>query len=253
LDGANPLYLHGYGAYGISCSSDDLTKVKTLVDKGFVYAIAHIRGGDELGYDWWYNGRGLNQKNKYEDFIACAEYLVKERYTTKGNIFASGSSAGGRLVTTVANMKPDLFRAIIPSNPSLDLLNEMLCSKNKNTCHVYEYGNMNEKEHFENMLSYCPYMNIKNGPYPSVYMINGVNDSRVNYYEPLKFIAKLREHKTNDSIVLLRIIKLRGHFYLSDKFEKIREIAEELAFIFKELGINVMDKYSKAKHVKQKY
>lgn len=202
--------------------------------------MAHIRGGAELGYDWWKAAIRENQKNKYEDYIACAEHLIKENYTSAGNIVASGRSSGGKLVTTAANMRPDLFKVIILGNPSVGLFEAMLNSNYTNTCNTYEYGNLKEKQDFEIVSKHCPYMNIQKGPYPSVYLINGLHDWRVDYRESLKFIAKLREYKTNDSIILIKTGRNRGHFYPSDRFALIRETSEEYSFIFKEFGLNVV-------------
>lgn len=240
-DGSNPLYLFGYGSYGISSNWREYSpNLLSLIDRGFVYAAAHIRGGGELGLDWWNGARELNQKNRFLDFISVAEFLIKKNYTKKGNIVAAGTSSGGALVTIAANMRPDLFKTIIPANPCTSKLDPMYF-EHKNNVHIYELGDPDKKDIFENILQFCPYNNIKQGPYPSVYIRHGMDDMRLPYYESLKFVQKLRDHRTNQSKVILRIRKKIGHFYPYDKFEWIKEYAEQFTFIFKEFGIKVAE------------
>lgn len=251
-DGSNPVFICGYGSYGEKCYGiEHIPYVYSLLDRGFIFAIAHVRGGGELGYDWWDGARGVNQKNKFLDFISCGEYLIQENYTSAGNIVSYGGSAGGTLVAVSANLRPDLFKIIIPSSPRLDFCNLMLKSNCDNNCSVFEAGNPKEKKYFESILMNCPYWSIKKGNYPSVYIMNGMNDRRVSCYESLKFSAKIREFKTNKSNIFVRTKMNRGHLPPTSEFEVIDEVAEKYIFILKEFGIKVDIENKKGK-IKEK-
>jgi oligopeptidase B len=233
-DGSNPLYLYGYGAYGMSVSPKFNMASLSLVDRGFVFAIAHVRGGDELGYEWYEQARLLGKKRTFDDFIACAEFLVNEKYTNPQNIVISGRSAGGLLVAAVANMRPDLFKAVIANYPSVDLLNSLLDEGLHLTPTAYkEFGNPHEKDYYNYIKSYSPYDNIEKHDYPNMLVLNGLSDPRIGYWEAAKYVAKIRELKTNNPVILLKTNMEAGHFGSSDRFEHMKEYADQYAFIFK--------------------
>jgi oligopeptidase B len=245
-DGSNPLYLYGYGAYGIAIPPKFNVASLSLVDRGFIFAIAHVRGGDDLGYRWYEGARLLSKKKTFEDFIACAEFLVEEKYTKPQNIVISGGSAGGLLVTASANMRQDLFKAVIATHPSVDILNSLLDERLHLTPTGYkEYGNPHEKDYYDYIKSYSPYDNIGKHNYPNIFVLNGLLDPRVGYWEAAKYVAKIRELKTNDSIILLKTNMEAGHFGSSDRFEHMKEYAEQYAFIFKIFGIKPFDEEKK--------
>ena len=237
-DGTNPLYLYGYGSYGIAVNPSFRNDIISLVNKGFIFAIAHIRGGEELGYDWYQSAKFLNKKNTFEDYIACSEFLIQEQYTSKGNIVASGGSAGGLLVGAVINMKPELYKVAVAHVPFVDMLNTMLDESLPLTPGEFEeWGNPKKPEFFEYMKSYSPYDNVIAQDYPNIYSTAGVSDPRVGYWEAAKWVAKLREYKTDDNVILLHTNMSAGHFSSADRFEQITEYAEEYAFILKVFGI----------------
>ncbi len=205
LDGSAPLVLYGYGSYGHSVSPSFSQLRLSYVDRGFVYAIAHTRGGMEMGYEWYEDGKLLRKKNTFLDYIACAEHLVEEKFTSRGQILAVGGSAGGLLMGAVANMQPDLFKAIIAHVPFVDVVNTMLDETLPLTTMEYnEWGDPSVKQYFDYMLSYSPYDNVKSQAYPHMLIVAGINDPRVTYWEPAKWAAKLRDTKTNESLLLLR-------------------------------------------------
>ena len=237
-DGSNPLLLYGYGSYGASQDPYFSSVRLSLLNRGFIYAIAHVRGGQELGRDWYEDGKLMNKKNTFTDFIACGEYLVSQKFTNSEEMFAMGGSAGGLLVGAVSNMAPDLFKGIIAAVPFVDVVTTMLDETIPLTTSEYdEWGNPNDKQYYEYMLSYSPYDNIDKRDYPALLVTTGLHDSQVQYWEPAKWVAKLRDMKTDDNLLLLKTSFESGHGGKSGRFERYRETALEYAFLFDQLGI----------------
>ena len=204
-----------------------------LLSRGFVYAIAHVRGGDDMGMHWYDDGKLLNKKNTFTDFIDCTEFLIEEGYADKDQIVAEGASAGGLLMGAVANMRPDLFRLIILNVPFVDVVNTMLDDQLPLTTGEYdEWGNPREKKYFNYMKSYSPYDNVKNQSYPNMLFMTGLNDTRVGYWEPAKMVAKLRAHNTSDTEILLKTDFNAGHGGGSGRFEYYRNTSYKYALIF---------------------
>lgn len=232
IDGSAPLLLYGYGAYGISIPASFSTGRLSLVDRGFIYAIAHIRGGMEKGYRWYKSGKREGKINTFKDFIAAGEHLVAEGFTSRGRIVAQGGSAGGMLMGAVANMAPDLFLGIVANVPFVDVLNTMLDGDLPLTPPEWtEWGNpITSAEDFETIRTYSPYDNVAQIAYPHILAVGGLTDPRVTYWEPAKWIARLRERNTSDSLVLLRINMDSGHGGASGRFESLKETALEYAF-----------------------
>jgi oligopeptidase B len=188
----------------------------------------------DLGWDWYEGGKLLNKKNTFTDFIACAEHLIQEGYTTKGNIVSSGGSAGGMLMGAIVNLRPDLFKAVIADVPFVDVLNTMLDDTLPLTTMEYnEWGNPNDPQYYNYIKSYSPYDNVKSQDYPHMLITGGLSDPRVTYWEPTKWAAQLRELKTNDNLLLLKIHMDSGHAGASGRFDRLREVALEYAFILK--------------------
>ncbi len=238
LDGSAPLYLYGYGSYGIIMEADFGSARLSLVDRGFIYAIAHIRGGMEMGWDWYEQGKLLNKLNTFTDFIDCANYLVDQGYTARGNIAAAGGSAGGMLMGAVANMEPNLFRAVVAHVPFVDVLNTMLDDTLPLTTMEYnEWGNPNERQYYDCIKSYSPYDNVKPQDYPNMLITGGISDPRVTYWEPAKWAAKLRATTTGDNLLLLKIHMDSGHAGASGRFDRLKEVALEYAFILRVFGL----------------
>ena len=237
-DGCNPLYLYGYGAYGISMDPYFSSSRLSLLDRGFIYATAHIRGGGEMGRYWYDDGKLLHKKNTFTDFIAVAEYLIAEKYTSPDKLVCSGGSAGGLLIGAVVNMRPDLFKAVVAEVPFVDLMNTMLDEDIPLTVIEYEeWGNPNEKEYFDYMLSYSPYDNVAAGDYPDMLIRAGLNDTRVQYWEPAKWTAKLRAMKTDRNRLLLKTNMGAGHGGVSGRYSHLRELAFDYAFVLDVMGI----------------
>jgi len=237
-DGNNPLYLYGYGAYGISREPTFSSNRLSLLDRGFIYAIAHVRGGGEMGRYWYDEGKLLKKKNTFTDFIACAEHLIAENYSSSDKLVIYGGSAGGLLVGAVTNMRPDLFKAVIADVPFVDALNTMLDPSIPLTVIEYEeWGNPNEKEYYDYMKSYSPYDNVGTKDYPHMLITAGLNDPRVQYWEPAKWTAKLRALKTDKNILLLKTKMGEGHMGASGRYDYLKDIAFEYAFIFDLFGI----------------
>ncbi|HJD55908.1 MAG TPA: S9 family peptidase [Rickettsia endosymbiont of Pyrocoelia pectoralis] len=237
-DGSNPLYLMGYGAYGIAMPVGFRNMAVTLADHGFIYAVAHIRGGDDLGHSWYESAKFLNKKRTFTDFIACSRALIKEKYTREQNIVIVGGSAGGMLIGYVLNEKPEIYRAAVAHVPFVDVLNTMLDESLPLTLIEYnEWGNPQKLEYFEYIQSYSPYDNIKAQSYPALFVTCGISDPRVGYWEPAKWVAKLREFKTDDNPLLLKTNMDKGHAGSSGRFDYLKETAEELVFIFKIFNI----------------
>jgi len=237
-DGSQPLLLYGYGSYGYSMESSFRSSRLSLIDRGFAFAIAHIRGGEEMGRYWYEDGKLLKKKNTFFDFIDCGEYLIDEGYTSSEKMFALGGSAGGLLVGAVINYRPDLFKGVIAAVPFVDVVTTMLDESIPLTTGEYdEWGNPNEKEYYEYMLSYSPYDNVKAMDYPALLVTTGLHDSQVQYWEPAKWVAKLRDLRTNDNMLLLWTNMEFGHGGASGRFETYKETAMEDAFMLKLLGI----------------
>lgn len=238
LDGNNPLLQYAYGSYGYSMDSYFSPVRLSLLDRGFVYAIAHVRGGEEMGRYWYEDGKLLKKKNTFTDFIACSEYLIKEKYTNKDKLFAMGGSAGGLLMGAIANMRPGLYKGIVAQVPWVDVVTTMLDSSIPLTTSEYdEWGNPNEKVYYDYMLSYSPYDQVKAQNYPNMLVTTGLHDSQVQYFEPTKWVAKLRAMKTNDNLLLLTINMDTGHGGASGRFDRYKETALEYVFMFDLLGI----------------
>ena len=233
-EGGNPLVLCGYGAYGRGISVGFRENILTLLDRGFIYAIAHVRGGDELGYGWYEDGKLMNKMHTFEDIIGCSEYLIEKGYTTAKNIALQGESAGGIVMGYCANERPDLYRAITAWVPFVDALNTMLDpSLNLTIVGYKEWGNPSEnKEYYDLIKSYSPYDNVKAQDYPHLFVTAGLNDQRVPYWEPAKWVAKLRHFKTNNNILLLDVNMVAGHSGPSADDSHLKEvIAKYYAFL----------------------
>ncbi len=238
-DGKNPLLLYGYGSYGINSDPYFSSNRLSLLDRGFGYAIAHIRGGEEMGRMWYEHGKLLHKRNTFTDFIACAEHLIGENYTASNKLIIQGGSAGGLLMGAVTNMRPELFEIVIAKVPFVDVVNTMLDASIPLTVIEYdEWGNPNEKEYYDYIKSYSPYDNVEAKEYPHILVTAGLNDPRVHYWEPAKWTAKLRALKTGDNRLLLRTEMGAGHAGPSGRYDYLKEIAFEYAFIFDLLGID---------------
>ena len=240
LDGSAPLLLYGYGAYGMSVPAGFSTNALSLVDRGFVYAIAHVRGGKDKGYRWYKDGKREKKVNSFTDFIAAAEYLARQGFTSSGRIVAHGDSAGGMLMGAVANMAPELFLGIIAEVPFVDVLNTMLDASLPLTPPEWpEWGNPIESvEAYRTIASYSPYETVQPQGYPHILALAGLTDPRVTYWEPAKWVAKLRECKTDDNLLLLRTNMDAGHAGASGRFERLKEVALAYAFALKIAGLD---------------
>jgi oligopeptidase B len=231
-NGRSPLLLYGYGSYGISMDAEFNPFVVSLLDRGFVYAIAHVRGGQEMGRRWYEDGRQLAKMNTFTDFIACAEHLVKQKYAAPGLVFAKGGSAGGLLMGAVVNLKPRLFKGVIANVPFVDVVTTMLDDTIPLTTGEYdEWGNPNNKKYYNYILSYSPYDQVKAQDYPNLLVTTGLHDSQVQYWEPAKWVAKLRALKTGQNRLLLKTKMEAGHGGASGRYERWRDTAFEYAFL----------------------
>jgi len=237
-NGAQPLLLYAYGSYGIPSNPGFSSNRLSLVDRGVIYAIAHIRGGGDLGTEWHDEGKMLKKKNTFTDFIAVAEHLTKEKYTAKDQLVITGGSAGGLLMGAVANMRPDLFKAVVSYVPFVDVINTMTDATLPLTVGEYlEWGNPNEKEAYAYMKSYSPYDNLEAKAYPTMLVKTSLNDSQVMYWEPAKYVAKLRTLKTDKNPLLMKINMGAGHGGSSGRYDALRENAFDYAFILQQFGI----------------
>ena len=237
-NGDNPLLLYGYGSYGYSIDAEFNSTILSLLDRGFVFAIAHVRGGQEMGRQWYEDGKLLKKKNTFTDFIDCAEYLVKEKFTNPQKLFADGGSAGGLLMGAVTNMRPDLFRGVIAEVPWMDVVTCMLDASIPLTTSEYdEWGNPENKEYYDYMLSYSPYDNIEAKDYPAIMVTTGFHDSQVQYWDPAKYVAKLRELKTDSNPLIFHVNMAAGHGGVSGRFRKYRETALGFAYMLDLLGM----------------
>jgi oligopeptidase B len=238
-DGSKPLLLYGYGSYGSSMDPYFSSIRLSLLDRGFTYAIAHIRGGEELGRDWYEDGKLLNKKNTFTDFIDCAEFLLQEEYTSKDKLFAMGGSAGGLLMGAVINMRPDLWKGVVAAVPFVDVITTMLDETIPLTTGEFdEWGNPTNEEYYHYMKSYSPYDNVEAKDYPHLLVTTGLHDSQVQYWEPAKWVAKLRELKTDKNMLLLHTNMETGHGGASGRFEALKEYALDYAFLLNLVGIN---------------
>jgi oligopeptidase B len=238
LDGSAPCLLYGYGSYGISMPASFNTNCLSLVDRGFVYAIAHIRGGKDKGYHWYRDGKGVKKANTFKDFIAVGEYLADAKITSRGKIVAHGGSAGGMLMGAVANMAPELFLGIVAEVPFVDVLATMLDASLPLTPPEWpEWGNPIENaDEYDQIAAYSPYDNVCNQAYPNILALCGLTDPRVTYWEPAKWMAKLRVHNTSDALLLLRTNMDAGHAGASGRFDRLKEVALVYAFALKIAG-----------------
>lgn len=238
-DGASPLLVYGYGSYGASSDPYFNGNIVSLLDRGFVYAIAHVRGGSEMGRAWYENGKFLKKKNTFRDFIDVTEFLAKNNYADPKKLYAMGGSAGGLLMGAIINMRPDLYHGVVAEVPFVDVVTTMLDSSLPLTTGEYEeWGNPNDKKYYKYMLSYSPYDNVKKANYPNLLVTTGLNDSQVSYWEPSKWVAKLREMRTDKSKLLMLKIEMEvGHGGKSGRFEYLRDEALSYAFLLKLAGI----------------
>jgi len=237
-NGTQPLLLYGYGSYGASMDASFSSARLSLLDRGFVYALAHIRGGEELGRQWYENGKLLEKKNTFTDFIACAEFLLQQGYCHPQKIFAMGGSAGGLLMGAVMNMRPELFHGMIAQVPFVDVVTTMLDSTIPLTTGEYdEWGDPNQREYFDYMLSYSPYDNVEAKAYPHLLVTAGLHDSQVQYWEPAKWVAKLRALKTDEHRLLLKTNMEAGHSGASGRFKRYEETAMIYVFLLDLAGV----------------
>lgn len=236
--GGQPMLLYAYGSYGASSDPEFDSSVISLLDRGFIYGIAHIRGGQEMGRQWYEEGKLLKKKNTFMDYIACAQYLVDEGYTGADRLFANGASAGGMLMGAITNARPDLFRGVLAEVPWMDVITD---SKNTDlpltTLEYDEWGNPSIKEHYDYMLSWSPYDNVRNARYPAILSTGGLNDTQVPYYSPAKWVARVREHNTGPNPVLLKVNMAAGHSGESGRFESQKLTALKYAFMLDLVGI----------------
>ncbi|NQY05571.1 MAG: S9 family peptidase [Flavobacteriaceae bacterium] len=237
-DGKNPLIQYGYGSYGSTIDPYFSTVRLSLLDRGFIYAIAHIRGSEYLGRQWYQNGKLLKKKNTFTDFIDVSKFLIAEGYTSKDHLYAMGGSAGGLLMGAVVNMAPEHYNGVIAAVPFVDVVTTMLDESIPLTTGEYdEWGNPNDKTYYDYMKSYSPYDNVIAQDYPNILITTGYHDSQVQYFEPAKWVAKLREMKTDDNILLFHCNMDAGHGGASGRFEALKEVAEEYAFMLDLEGI----------------
>ena len=230
--------MYGYGSYGLSIPASFSSNRLSLLDRGIVYAIAHIRGGGELGKPWHDAGRLHKKRNTFTDFIAAAEHLIAENYTSPDRLAIEGGSAGGLLMGAVTNMRPDLFRVVISHVPFVDVLNTMLDASLPLTVGEYEeWGDPNKAADYFYMKTYCPYTNLKSTAYPAMLVKTGLNDSQVMYWEPAKYVAKLRTLKIDTNLLLLKTNMGAGHGGASGRYDYLREIALDYAFLLTQMGI----------------
>lgn len=237
-DGTRPLLLYGYGSYGVNMDAYFSSQRLSLLDRGFAFAIAHIRGGQEMGRDWYENGKLLKKKNTFYDFIDCGKFLISEKYTSSEHLYAMGGSAGGLLMGAVINMEPAMWNGVVAQVPFVDVINTMLDASIPLTTGEYdEWGNPNDKEYFDYIKSYSPYDNVEAKSYPSLLVTTGLHDSQVQYWEPAKWVAKLRDLKTDTNELYLVTNMDAGHGGSSGRFERYKEVALEYAFLLRLEGI----------------
>lgn len=231
-DGKNPLLLYAYGSYGASMDAYFSSSRLSLLDRGFIFAIAHIRGGEDLGRDWYEDGKLLKKKNTFTDFIDCSKFVINQKYTSPEHLYAEGGSAGGLLMGAIINMAPELYHGVIAQVPFVDVITTMLDDSIPLTTGEYdEWGNPNDKKYYDYMKSYSPYDNIETKAYPNMYVSTGLHDSQVQYWEPAKWVAKLRFMKTDKNLLFLDTNMDAGHGGASGRFEALKEVAKEFSFL----------------------
>ena len=235
---ATPLLLYGYGSYGYTVEDRFSSTRLSLLDRGFIFAIAHIRGGEYLGREWYDDGKMFNKMNSFTDFIAAAKHLVSENYTSSQHMYAEGGSAGGLLMGAVINLEPELFNGVIAAVPFVDVVTTMLDDSIPLTTGEYdEWGNPNNKDSYDYMLSYSPYDQVEAKNYPNLFVTTGLHDPQVQYFEPAKWVAKLREVKTGDNLLLMHTNMEAGHGGASGRFDALKEVARDFSFLFDLEGI----------------
>jgi oligopeptidase B len=237
-DGSSPLLLYGYGSYGSSMDPGFNSSRLSLLDRGFVFAIAHVRGGQEMGRQWYEDGKFLKKKNTFTDFVACARHLIDEGYTSRERLAIMGRSAGGLLIGAVLNLAPELFKVAVAGVPFVDVVTTMMDESIPLTVGEFEeWGNPRDEKYYDYMLSYSPYDNVEAREYPHLLVTAGLNDPRVAYWEPAKWTAKLRRLKTDDNVLLLKTFMGAGHFSSSGRYDYLKDLVFEFAFIMDMLGI----------------
>ncbi len=237
-DGNNPLLLYAYGSYGYSMEPNFDSTILSLLDRGFIYAIAHIRGGEDMGRQWYEDGKLLKKKNTFTDFIDCSKFMIEQKFTSSKHLYAQGGSAGGLLMGTIVNMAPELYNGVIAAVPFVDVITTMLDDSIPLTTGEYdEWGNPNDKVYYDYMKSYSPYDNVKAQDYPNMLVTTGLHDSQVQYWEPAKWVAKLRTLKTDKKVLYLDTNMDAGHGGASGRFEALKELAKEFSFLLDLEGI----------------
>jgi len=237
-DGTAPLLLYGYGSYGNSMDASFSSSRLSLVDRGFVYAIAHVRGGQEMGRSWYEDGKMLKKKNSFTDFIDVAEALINQKFTSKEHLYAMGGSAGGLLVGAVTIMRPDLWNGVVAQVPFVDVVTTMMDPTIPLTTNEYdEWGNPENKDAYFYMKSYSPYDNVQKTEYPNLLVTTGLHDSQVQYFEPAKWVARMREMKTGNNLLLLYTNMEVGHGGASGRFDYLKDVALQYAFLLALEGI----------------
>jgi oligopeptidase B len=238
LDGQSPLLLYAYGSYGATMEPTFNSNVLSLVDRGFTYAIAHIRGGQEMGRQWYDDGKMMHKLNTFYDFIDVAEELVRQKYTSSDRLVVNGGSAGGLLMGAVTNMRPDLFRAVVADVPFVDVINTMMDASLPLTAQEWrQWGDPHDETQYRYMLEYSPYDNIAAREYPWLLVTTSFNDSQVMYWEPAKYVARLRATKTDDHPLLFKINMAGGHGGSSGRYDRLKEIAFRYAFMLDAVGM----------------
>ncbi len=233
-----PLLLYAYGSYGISMDVNFSSTRLSLLNRGFIYAIAHIRGGEDLGRQWYEDGKLMKKKNTFTDFIDCGSYLIQQKYTSSNHLYAQGGSAGGLLMGAVINMAPALWNGVIAQVPFVDVVNTMLDESIPLTTNEFdEWGNPKNKDAYFYLKSYSPYENIERKKYPNLLVTTGLHDSQVQYFEPAKWVARLRTMKTDKNVLLLKTNMEFGHGGASGRFDYLKDIALNYAFLFALEGI----------------
>ncbi len=233
-NGSAPLLMYGYGSYGYSIDPSFVSTRLSLLDRGFAFAIAHIRGGQEMGREWYENGRMMNKKNTFTDFIAAAEYLVQQKFTSPEHLYAYGGSAGGLLMGAIINLRPDLWKGVFAAVPFVDVVTTMLDESIPLTSNEFgEWGNPKNKDAYDYMKSYSPYDNVRSVQYPNLLVITGLHDSQVQYFEPAKWVAKMRVMKRGDNLLLFQTNMDYGHGGASGRFDYLKEIALMEGFFLK--------------------
>jgi oligopeptidase B len=237
-DGENPVLQYAYGSYGYTIDPYFSTSRLSLLDRGFIYVICHIRGGQYMGREWYENGKMLKKMNTFTDFVACSKHLIAQKYTSADHLYAQGGSAGGLLMGVITNLAPELYKGIVSQVPFLDVVTTMLDESIPLTTGEFdEWGNPKNKEYYDYMLSYSPYDNIEAKAYPNILITSGFHDSQVQYWEPTKYVAKMRAMKTDKNYLFLDTNMDAGHGGASGRYEALKEVAKVYAFMLDLEGI----------------